>query len=222
MLNDSFELLVMLKNAGFLRELRDPLWWPRSGRYEVLVGAILTQQTKWEKVEKSLEKLKENGIDSIEKISKLDIKILSTLIKPSGFYNTKAKYLLGISKNIIKDFGTFDEFCMMVDRDWLLAQKGIGRESADSILCYGCLKDYFVVDNYTMRLLSAFGFSFESYEELQEWMSDGILSNKDKIDRLYQRKMGINEVYARFHGKIVEYCKENSKGKTVSIEYLEP
>ena len=220
MLNDSFELLVTLKNAGFPRVLRDPLWWPRSGSYEVVVGTILTQQTKWEKVEKSLENLKANGINSLEKIAKLDIKILSTLIKPSGFYNTKAKYLLGISKNIIKDFGNFDDFCMLVDRDWLLAQKGIGRESADSILCYGCLKDFFVVDNYTMRLLSAFGFSFESYEELQEWMSDGILSNKEKIDKLYQREMSVNEIFARFHGKIVDYCKENSKGKTVFTECL--
>ena len=220
MLSDSFELLVMLKNAGFLRELRDPLWWPRSGSYEVVVGTILTQQTKWEKVEKSLENLKENGINSLDKISKLDTKTLSTLIKPSGFYNTKAKYLLSISKNIIKEFGSFDEFCIMVDRDWLLAQKGIGRESADSILCFGCLRDFFVVDNYTMRLLSAFGYEFESYEELQEWMSDGILSNKDRIDELYTREMSINEIFARFHGKIVEYCKENSKGKTVFTESL--
>ncbi len=220
MLNDSFELLVMLKNAGFIKSSRDPLWWPKSGSYEVVVGVILTQQTKWEKVEKSLDNLKENGINSLEEIAKLDLKTLSLLIKPSGFYNTKAKYLLGISKNIIKDFGSFEEFCMMVDRDWLLAQKGIGRESADSILCYGCLKDYFAVDNYTMRLLSAFGYDFESYEELQEWMSDGILSNQDKIDELYQKEMSVNTVFSRFHGKIVEYCKENSKGKTVIIQNL--
>jgi len=51
-----------LKNAGFLKELRDPLWWPKSGTYKVIVGAILTQQTKWEKVEKSLKNLEENGI----------------------------------------------------------------------------------------------------------------------------------------------------------------
>lgn len=220
MLNDSFELLATLKNAGFLRVLRDPLWWPKSGSYEVVIGAILTQQTKWEKVEKSLKNLKDNGINSLEEISSLDIRALSTLIKPSGFYNTKAKYLLGVSKNIIKDFGSFDEFCMAADRDWLLAQRGIGKESADSILCYGCLKDFFVVDNYTMRLLSALGFTFESYDEVQEWMSGGILSNRDKIDKLYQKKMSVNEIFARFHGKIVEYCKENSKGRTVFTERL--
>jgi len=217
MLNNSFDLLVILKNAGYLKELRDPRWWPHSGTHEVVVGAILTQQTKWEKVEKSLENLRKNSINSLEDISKLDNKTLSTLIKPSGFYNTKAKYLLGISKNIIKDFGCFDEFCLSVNRDWLLAQKGIGEESADSILCYGCLQDYFVVDNYTQRLLNAFGYEFDSYENISDWMSSGILANKNKIDKLYDKEMSLNEIYARFHGKIVEYCKENSKGKTVLI-----
>jgi len=220
MLNDSFDLLVMLKNVGFLKKLRDPLWWPHSGSYEVVVGAILTQQTKWQKVEKSLKNLKNSNINSLEDIARLDTKTLSILIKPSGFYNTKAKYLLGLAKNIISDFGSFEEFCAGVDREWLLAQKGVGQESADSILCFGCLQDFFVVDSYTQRLLNAFGYEFESYEELREWMSDGVLSNRKKIDRFYGKEMGLNEIYARFHGKIVEYCKENSKGKSVSKEVL--
>ncbi len=220
MLNDSFELLAKLKNAGYLKELRDPFWWPNSGSYEVVVGTILTQQTKWEKVEKSLENLKQNGIDSLEKIAKLDTKSLATLIKPSGFYNTKAKYLLGLSRNIIADFGSFEEFCLSVDKEWLLNQKGVGQESADSILCFGCLKECFVVDSYTDRLLRAFGYEFENYNELQEWMSVGILSNIKKVENLYQEDISINRVFARFHGKIVEYCKENSKGKVINIDKL--
>ena len=219
-MTDSFELLKLLKKAGYLESIRDPKWWPNSGTYEVIVGAILTQQTKWEKVEKSLENLRINGVNSLEDIVKLDGKTLSTLIKPSGFYNTKAKYLLGISKNIIKDFGSFEEFCLAVDRDWLLAQKGIGQESADSILCFGCLKDFFVVDNYTARLLNAFGYEFENYAELRDWMVSGVLANKEKIDELYGKKMGLNEIYARFHGKIVEYCKQNSKGKIILVDNL--
>ncbi len=220
MLNDSFELLVMLKNAGYLQKLRDPLWWPNSGSYEVVVGTILTQQTKWEKVERSLKNLRKNGINSLEDIAKLDNKTLSTLIKPSGFYNTKAKYLLGLSRNIIADFGSFEEFCFGADREWLLRQKGVGLESADSILCFGCLQDFFVVDSYTARLLKAFGYEFESYEELRDWMSEGILSNREKVDKLYEKEMSLNEVYARFHGKIVEYCKGNSRGKMVDVTKL--
>jgi len=220
LITDSFELLKLLKKAGYLESIRDPRWWPNSGTYEVIVGTILTQQTKWEKVEKSLENLRINDINSLEDIGSLDSKTLSILIKPSGFYNTKAKYLLGVSKNIIKDFGSFEEFCLQVDRDWLLTQKGIGEESADSILCFGCLKDFFVVDNYTARLLNAFGYEFENYAELRDWMVNGVLANKEKIDELYGKGMGLNEIYARFHGKIVEYCKQNSKGKIVVVDKL--
>ncbi len=220
MIANSFELLKMLKNAGYLKELRDPLWWPNSGTYEVVVGTILTQQTKWEKVEKSLKNLKEAGVDSLEDISRLDNKTLSLLIKPSGFYNTKAKYLLGVCKNITEYFGNFEEFCDRVDREWLLMQKGIGQESADSILCFGCKRDIFVVDSYTSRLLKAFGYEFESYDELSEWMSSGILSNLDKVTDLYKKELSINEIYARFHGKIVEYCKQNSRGKQIEISAL--
>jgi len=220
LITDSFELLLMLKKAGYLKTIRDPRWWPNSGTYEVVIGTILTQQTKWEKVEKSLENLRKNRVNSLEDMAKLDDKTLSILIKPSGFYNTKTKYLLCISKNIIKDFGNFEEFCSAVDRDWLLAQKGIGQESADSILCFGCLKDFFVVDNYTARLLSAFGYEFENYALLRDWMVSGVLANKDKIDKLYGKEMSLNEIYARFHGKIVEYCKQNSKGKIVLVDNL--
>ncbi len=219
-MNNSYELLEALKKSGHIKGTREKLWWPNSGSFEVIVGAILTQQTKWEKVEKSLDNLKEKNVLNLESLAHIDLKELSLLIKPSGFYNTKAKYLLNISKNIFSEYETFENFSERVNRDWLLSQKGIGLESADSILCYGCLQDYFVVDNYTARLLDAFGFSFESYEDLREWMSHGIVSNLEKVYELYEKEISLNEVYARFHGKIVEYCKENSKGKVVSIKEL--
>ena len=88
---DSFELLKRLKELGYIKEKRDERWWPNSGSFEVVVGVILTQQTKWEKVEKSLQNLREKEALNLEALSEIDTKELSTLIKPSGFYNTKAK-----------------------------------------------------------------------------------------------------------------------------------
>lgn len=217
---NSFELLVALKNQGYLKTLRDPLWWPRSGTFWVIVGAILTQQTKWEKVEISLSNLEHAGIDSLEKLSSCDLELLATYIKPSGFYNTKAKNLHLLSTAILEAFGRFEAFCENVDREWLLAQKGIGEESADSILCYACQNEAMVVDAYTARLLEGFGYSFESYEALQEWMVEGIVSNQTKVNHLYGKEIGLNELYARFHGKIVEFCKEKSRGKRVDVECL--
>jgi len=217
---NSFDLLVALKKQGYLKTTRDPLWWPRSGTFWVVVGAILTQQTKWEKVEKSIENLERLDIDSLEKLSYLNIERLSTAIQPSGFYNTKAKNLSLLSKTILESFGSFEVFCENVDREWLLSQKGIGEESADSILCYACKQEAMVVDAYTARLLAGFGYSFESYGALQEWMAEGIVSNQTKINQLYGKEIGLNELYARFHGKIVEFCKEKSRGKMVHVESL--
>ncbi len=212
---NSFELLTSLKQKGSLKTLRDPLWWPSSRSFWVIFGVILTQQTKWEKVEQSIENLEKEGIDSLEKIALLGEQFLATLIKPSGFYNTKATRLKTLCKAIVEEFGSFENFCLKVDRDWLLAQKGIGEESADSILCYACGREVMVVDAYTARLLYALGYEFDDYEAIQSWLVEGILQNYHKLEQI-----SLNKVYALFHGEIVEFCKKNSKGKVVNVDVL--
>ena len=219
-MQSSYDLLRALKNMGYLKTTRDPLWWPRSCTFEVIIGAILTQQTKWEKVEESLANLKESDLLSLEALSSTNAEEIANHIKSSGFYNTKAVRLQLLCKKILEDFGSFETFQDEVDRKWLLAQKGIGMESADSILCYGCGREIFVVDSYTRRLLEAFGYSFESYMEIQSWMQEGIEANFDKITKMYDTKMTLHTVYARFHGKIVEFSKEHIRGKNVNIETL--
>ncbi len=219
-MTNSYELLELLKNKGYDATKRDKFWWPNSGSFDVVVGAILTQQTKWEKVEKSLENLKNGRVLDLKSLADIDVRVLSVLIKPSGFYNTKAKNLSKLSKAIDATFGSFEDFAQNVTREWLLSQKGVGEESADAILCYSCLRDECVVDRYTARLLASFGFSFESYGELKAWMMEGIASNKKRVDALYSRLMSSHEVYARFHGKIVEYAKTHNKGREVKVNAL--
>ncbi|WP_331774203.1 3-methyladenine DNA glycosylase [Sulfurospirillum sp. 1612] len=219
-MTNSYELLELLKNRGYDATQRDPFWWPHSGSFEVVVGAILTQQTKWEKVEKSLDNLRNANVLDLKSLAEIDVRRLSILIKPSGFYNTKAKNLSRLSKAIDATFGSFEAFTHNVTREWLLSQKGVGEESADSILCYSCLKDELVVDSYTARLLAAFGFEFESYDALKAWMIEGIATNKKRVDALYSRAMSDHEIYARFHGKIVEYAKMHSRGKNVEVSTL--
>jgi len=119
--------------------------------------------------------------------------------------------------SILDDFGTFEAFQVKVTREWLLAQKGIGMESADSILCYGCRREVFVVDSYTQRLLDALGYSFEGYMQIQEWMQEGIEENLEKVQDIYKYEIELHEIYARFHGKIVEYAKTFIHGKHVDI-----
>jgi endonuclease-3 related protein len=97
----------------------------------------------------------------------------------------------------------------LVDREWLLSQKGIGPETADSILCYACERPVMVVDSYTARLLHTFGYAFENYHDLQEWCEDG-------LRKLYN-DFELVTLFAYFHGMIVEYVKQNANGKEVII-----
>ena len=217
MLNSSYDLWLALRKLGYLDKESEPFWWRGAGEFEVLIGAILTQQAKWENVEKSLQNLQDYDLYSI---SKLDLNRLAILIKPSGFYNKKSKVLKELSVAIIEEFGDFDSFKTSVTKEWLLAQKGIGLESADSILCYGCMRDVMVVDAYTDRILRAFGYEFESYEELQEWMVSGIQANMDKIITAYNSEVDTFTILSRFHGKIVQYAKENAKGREVLVDNI--
>ena len=219
-MQSSYDLLYALKQMGYLKTARDPLWWPKSATFEVVIGTILTQQTRWEKVEESLANLKEYKLLSLEALSKADVRQIATLIKPSGFYNTKAQRIQMLCTHILDDFSNFKTFQDEVGREWLLAQKGIGMESADSILCYACKREVFVVDSYTQRVLDSLGYSFEDYMQIQEWMQEGIEANFDKISKIYDRQMTLHTVYARFHGKIVEFAKEHIRGKNVNTDIL--
>ena len=219
-MQSSYDLLYALKQMGYLKTTRDPLWWPQSSTFEVVIAAILTQQTKWEKVEESLANLKEHKLLSLEAVSRADVQQIAILIKPSAFYNTKAQRIQMLCIHILNDFGTFEAFQDEVSREWLLAQKGIGMESADSILCYACKRNVFVVDSYTQRLLSALGFTFEEYMQIQEWVQEGIEENLEKIQDIYKYEIRLHAIYARFHGKIVEYAKEHIRGKHVDIKSI--
>ncbi len=210
------ELFKLLKQNGYDNSSRDSWWWPNSGTYEVVVSAILTQNTSWGNVEKALNNLKQSNILNFEKIANTPILTLQELIRPSGFYKAKSKNIQQLSKNILEDFETFEQFQEAVSRGWLLAQKGVGQESADAILNYACYKEAFVVDSYTARLLEAFGYEFTSYEELQEWIIESFYEGYKEVYPDLNRA----QAYARAHGMVVEYCKVNKKGRLVSVEGL--
>lgn len=219
MIEDSFDLFIKLKEIGYIKDDVDRYWWPQSGTFESMIGAILTQNAKWQKVQKALENLNKLNLMTIDGILNTDMNIIIEAIKPSGFYNTKYKYLYTLCKNIKKDFGDFETFKAEVTREWLIAQKGLGDETSDAILCYTCYQDEMVVDSYTQKLVSALGYEFENYSDLKDWCKCGINNNFDKIRQIYG-DVKLFEIYARFHGKIVDYCKDNAKGKDIDIEAL--
>lgn len=214
------ELLAALKSLGYPKDQRDAYWWPSSGTFEVVIGAVLTQNTKWEKVEKGLKNLGSLGALGLDGLLMLDEGVIREAIRPVGLYNTKAKRLYELSRAIKERFGSFEAFCREVSRDWLLKQKGLGPESVDSILCYACLRPEMVVDRYTARLLAAFGYEIEDYETIKEWLMEGIMNDLEKIYKLYGNKISPNKLFARFHGKIVEYCKEHGTRDSIDIRPL--
>lgn len=205
---DSWELFTALERLDLLQNSQ-PLWWPQHGTFEVVVGAILTQNTQWTRVTVSLSNLAQADVLTLEALSTIDIETLMELIRPSGLVKAKAKNIILLCQAILESFGSFETFADEVTREWLLAQKGIGPETADSILCYACERSVMVVDSYTARLLRAFGYEFENYSDLQEWCEHGVREHCDEA--ILQR------TFAHFHGMIVEYVKGNSKGKVVNI-----
>jgi endonuclease-3 related protein len=208
---NSYELLSSLvKNIKDI-DLYDEYWWPNSGSFEVILGAVLTQQTKWQNVQKSLQNLKSINALEFDRFLELDINTIKEAIKPSGFYNQKAPRIYNLVKNISNDFISLDNFKQNATRQWLLSQKGIGFESADSILCYFAYKGVFVVDNYTKKLMNYFGYEFEGYDDVAMWFEAGVNNNYDKIQKLLQKNMSLHKIYALFHGYIVEFCKNNCK-----------
>lgn len=210
-LQDSWELFSALEKLKLL-ENSPPLWWPAYGTFEVVVGAVLTQNTQWERVQISLDNLRNAEILAPDLLAQMHPETLMELIRPSGLFKAKASNLIRLSRNMIEEFGDFETFALSTDRDWLLSQKGVGPETADSILCYACARPSMVVDAYTARLLNAFGYEFESYDELQEWCEAGVRGYFDTVQ--------LPAAFARFHGMIVEYVKRNSKGKAVNIEAI--
>jgi len=205
-LSDSWELFTALERLELLQNSQ-PLWWPQHGTFEVVVGAILTQNTQWTRVTVSLSNLARAGVLTLEALSKIDPEILMELIRPSGLIKAKAKYIIQLCQAILEDFESFDAFTHQVTREWLLHQKGIGPETADSILCYACERSVMVVDSYTARLLRSFGYEFENYGDLQEWCERGVREHCDEST--------LQRTFAHFHGMIVEYVKQKGNGKKV-------
>lgn len=208
---DSWELYTALERLDLLQNSQ-PLWWPQHGTFEVVVGAILTQNTQWTRVTVSLENLTKADVLTLEALSTIDPEILMELIRPSGLIKAKSKNIILLCREILENFASFEVFKDEVSREWLLAQKGIGHETADSILCYACEREVMVVDSYTARLLRAFGYEFESYGDLQEWCERGVREHCDESK--------LQRAFSHFHGMIVEYVKQNTNGKSVTISRL--
>ncbi len=149
-------------------------WWPADDAFEVIVGAILTQNTAWRNVEKAIYNLKEEGLLNPSGLHGLSLEQLASLIRPSGFYNVKANRLKAFLDLLFNDYkGDLDIMFSEEGsrlRERLLGVKGIGEETADSMLLYAGGVPIFVVDSYTKRILFMHKIisSASDYREVQQ------------------------------------------------------
>lgn len=179
-------------------------WWPAESRFEIIVGAILTQNISWNNVEKAIFNLKNKDLLSIDDILNTDIESLALLIKPAGYYNQKSRYLKNICKFIRENYGSLEEFLSQDSRklrNELLKIKGIGPETADSIILYAAEKPVFVVDAYTKRIFYRIGLIKQnlSYNKVQQFF----MENLPKEVNLYNQ----------YHALIVKLGKQNCSNK---------
>jgi endonuclease-3 related protein len=190
-------------------------WWPADTELECILGAILTQNTAWKNVERALGNLKKEGLISIEKLALIPTNVLAELIRPSGYFNQKAirikNFIRFLMENYDGDLQKMLEEDTEALREKLLVIKGIGPETADSILLYAAKKPIFVVDAYTHRILSRHGLIPEdsTYGEIQEVFMDSL----PKDTQLF------NEYHALFVRLGKEWCKKSPICKGCPLEY---
>jgi len=186
-------------------------WWPGETPFEVVIGAILTQNTNWSNVEKAIKNLKTASKLSPEGIYGLSITELAELIKPSGFFNVKAKrvkafinwlfsrYEGNLSKMFARDLQTL--------RSELLSVKGIGPETADSILLYAGNMPTFVVDAYTHRIFSRHELIPEesTYDDMKSFFEENLPKDVQLYNEYHALLVNIGKMFCKPR-KVCEPC----------------
>ena len=180
-------------------------WWPAKSPFEVMVGAILTQNTNWVNVEKAIRNLKERRVLFPKGLYGLTEKQLAGLIRPAGYYNVKAKRLREFLTFLFREYQGSVARMFSCDtrrlRQQLLRVNGIGPETADSILLYALKKPVFVVDAYTRRIFSR-----------HKLVSEGV--GYDEVQGLFMRHLKKDtQLFNEYHALIVrlgkEFCLKN-------------
>jgi len=198
-------------------------WWPydkeyhkingSDPRFEIMIGAILTQNTAWSNVEKVIINLKKNKTLTIKSIVDIPIENLKVMIQPSGFFNQKAIRLKILASHIYKNYdSSLDNFFkrdLQEVRDELLSLNGIGPETADSMILYAGNLPIFVVDAYTRRICKRIPIQIkdESYDKIQQYFESELSKHPTVKDTVSK--------YKELHALIVElaknYCKTNPR-----------
>jgi len=178
-------------------------WWPARTRFEVCVGAILTQNTAWKNVRKAIGNLRSARRLSPAAIYELSHDELAELIVPSGYYNVKAKRLRNFVSMLVEDYGGSlpKLFSLPMEdlREVLLAVNGVGRETADSMILYAAKKPVFVVDAYTRRIGSLHGLfpPDADYETMRMYFTERLPEDAGLFNEYHALIVGVGYHWCR-------------------------
>lgn len=210
-----------------LKSLGPQHWWPGETPFEVCVGAILTQNTNWTNVEKAIGNLKKRNLLDPHRLYAVPPLELASLIRPAGYFNIKTKRLRSFLKFLIDEYkGDLDRlFAGRLEtlREKLLGVKGIGPETADSILLYAGGKPIFVVDAYTRRIFLRHEIISEEadYHEIQAYFQDHLPTSPPTPLLTKERGAagGERSLYNEFHALIVNIGKNWCKSRVPDCEH---
>ena len=178
-------------------------WWPGETPFEVMVGAILTQNTNWQNVEKAIANLKGAGVLSLPALAALSVEKLAEYIRPAGYYNIKAGRLQNLFTMIAEhwdnDLDYLLEQSAPVLREQLLSVKGIGPETADSMVLYAAGQPIFVVDAYTHRILLRHEVISEDYDyfQIQEMFMDNLNEDADLFNEYHALLVQVGKQFCK-------------------------
>ncbi len=195
--------MLMAMYQALRRRFGHRRWWPAETPFEMCVGAVLTQNTAWKNVIQAIANLKAARALDLVAIHEMQVEVLASLIKPSGYYNVKAKRLKNLVSRIVThydaDLSSMLELPISVLRKELLTINGVGKETADSIILYAAQKPIFVVDAYTKRVLSRHGLLPQDGE--YDIVQDYFHSHLPRDTALF------NDYHAQFVALGKHYCK---------------
>lgn len=178
---------------------------------EILVGAVLTQNTNWTNVSRAIDALKQENLLSFETLNTLPVEVLAEKIRPSGYYNLKAKRLKNVLSFINGESGSLASFFDTDTenlRKQLLLVKGIGLETADSIVLYAAQKPTFVVDAYTHRILFRHNIISEeaNYHEIQELFIDNLPEDISLFNEYHALLVRLGKEFCKKTNPLCESC----------------
>lgn len=154
-------------------------WWPAETPFEVMVGAILTQQSVWEKVAQVMDVLKGRGLMDVEPIAECDLPVLEDILRPSGFYRQKAFRVRYLARHLQERYASDPLLMLSGDlekvRNELLSLPGVGNETADAMLLFAGNRPKFVAAAYVSRIFDRVGiYRSEGYLDLQRFIETGL------------------------------------------------